>query len=426
MSISIARYISAITESPTLTIDARAKAMKEAGHNIINLGAGEPDFDTPENVCQAGIDAIRKGFTRYCPAGGIAELRAAVAKTLKAEKGLPYEPAHIAITNGAKQAIYLTLQALLNPGDEVLIQVPCWVSYSEMVKSLGGKPVLVPPKWSESGFCLNVDGFARRLSDRTKAIIINTPNNPTGSVYTRSELSALADVVFGSHGAKARGGRKRRKSLPCVISDEVYEKLTYARMAQNIPAGAAAPVPHVSIATISDTAREHTVIISGVSKTYAMTGWRIGYVAGPAAIVQAVVKLLGHTTSGCCSISQKAALAALEGDQATVEARRRTFDERRIYAVTRLRAMRGVECTEPLGAFYVFPSFKAALASKAMSRRVRSTEELAMILLEKKEVAIVPGEAFGMPGFLRISYAAAMETIKTGLDRIEELLTSMR
>ncbi len=426
MRIKIAHHVSTIAESPTLAMDARAKAMKAAGRNIINLSAGEPDFDTPENVREAGIDAIQRGFTRYCPAAGIVELRSAVARELKNEKGLSYDAGCIAIANGAKQAIYLTLQSLLNPGDEVLIQVPYWVSYPEMVRSLGGKPVLVPAKSSESGFSLDVGGFAKRLSDRTKVIIINTPNNPTGCVYNRGELSALADVLFGAGGSKSGRNKRRRRFFPCVISDEVYEKLTYARLAQDIPAGAAAPAPHVSIATLSDIARENTVVVSGVSKTYAMTGWRIGYAAGPKLIVQTIVNLLGQSTSGSCSISQKAAVAALEGDQSLVEARRRTFDERRRYAVTRLRAMKGVECTEPLGAFYVFPSFKAILGRKHASSNVRSTEELARILLEKKEVATVPGEAFGAPGFLRLSYAAAMETIKAGLDRLEDLLGSLR
>ncbi len=420
MSISIARCVATVAESPTLAMDARAKAMKAAGKNIVNLSAGEPDFDTPDHVRQAGMEAIQKGFTRYCPAAGIPELRAAVAKALKNEKGLDYGPDCVAIANGAKQAIYLALQTLLNPDDEVLIQIPYWVSYCEMVKSLGGRPVLVPAKYAESGFSLNVGGFAKRLSAKTKAVIINTPNNPTGGVYTREELSALTDVLFGS-----RGGKRARKAVPCVISDEVYEKLTYARLAQNIPAGAAAPAPHVSIATLSDAARDNTVVVRGVSKTYAMTGWRIGYAAGPKPVMQAIVNLLGQTTSGSCSISQKAGLAALEGDQSSVEARRRTFDERRGYTVTRLRAMKGVECAEPLGAFYVFPDLRGVLGKKGAARKVRSTEEFARLLLEKKEVATVPGEAFGAPGFLRMSYAAAMETIEAGLNRFEELLRSL-
>lgn len=386
----------ALAPSPTMAIDARAKQLLAEGADVVNFSVGEPDFDTPETAKAGGIEAIRQGFTKYTPAAGTLELRKAIARKLREENGLEYAPEQIVVSNGGKQSLYNAFMVLLDPGDEVIIQAPYWVSYPEMVKLAGGVPVVVETDAS-TGFKMTPDMIREKLTPRTKIINLNSPSNPTGVVYTPAELRAIAEL------AVERG--------LIIISDEIYEKLLYD--------GA----EFVSIASFGPEVKRLTVTVNGFSKAYAMTGWRMGYAAAEPDVARAMADLQSQSTSGPSSITQKAALAALTGDQSAVEAMRQEFDRRRRYVVERLRAMPGVELeVVPQGAFYVFPNVSALFGRTIGGQLVKDSDDLGMVLLEKAQVALVPGSGFGSPNHVRISYATSMERLREGLDRMERLL----
>ena len=389
---SLSRRAKALAPSPTMAVDGRAKQIAAEGIDVVNLSIGEPDFPSPESACQGGIAAIQKGLHKYTPAPGTVELRKAIAAKLLAENGLTYAPEEIVVSNGAKHSLYNALMVLVDPGDEVIIPSPYWVSYPDMVKLCEGVPVLVQTDPAK-GFRLTPDQLRARLTPKTKVLILNSPSNPTGSVYSPDELRAIAEI------AVERG--------VVVISDEIYEKLIYddARFA--------------SVASFGERFRDLTVTVNGMSKAYAMTGWRAGYAAAPKPIAKAMADLQSQTTSGPSSITQEAARTALAGNQAPVEAMRQEFDRRRRYVVDRLRDIPGFEVeTVPTGAFYVFPNISGTIGLVIDRRTIGDADDLALRLLDDAHVALVPGTGFGTPIHVRISYAAAMERLEEGLNRI--------
>lgn len=382
--------------SHTMAIDARAKQLKAQGLDIINLSVGEPDFDTPDSAKEGGIRAIHDGFTKYTIAPGIAELREAIARKLRRENGLEYNADDIVVSNGCKHSLFNVFMVVLDPGDEAIIQAPYWVSYPEMVKLSGGTPVIVQTDAS-TGFELTPEMIEHAITPRTKAIILNNPSNPTGVVYSVETLRAIAQLAV-------------RHDL-LVISDEIYERLVYD--------GAEA----VSIATLEPGMQQRTITVNGLSKAFAMTGWRLGYAAADRSIAKAMSELQSHSTSGPSSITQKAALAALEGEQQCVETMRLEFDRRRHYAIGRMRSMPGFRLdVEPRGAFYVFPNVSELFGRTVGKHHIASDDDLCSAILESAQVAVVPGGSFGSPEHIRISYATSMEKLCAGLDRIESLL----
>lgn len=393
----LARRATKISPSPTLSIDARAKELAAAGEKIINFGVGEPDFDTPEHIKAAAIEAMARGMTRYTPVPGTLELRQAICAKLLRENGLSYSPGEIVVSCGAKHSLYNALQVLVDEGDEVIVPAPYWVSYIEQVKLAGAEPVVVTTR-PENDFKLTPAELAAAITPRTRLLILNSPSNPTGSVYTIAELQALAAVVV--------------EADIWVLSDEIYEKLTYD--------GA----KHVSIASLGPEIKARTVVVNGVSKAYAMTGWRIGYAAAPAEVAKAMADLQSHSTSNPTSIAQAAAVAALNGPQEPVSAMVTAFAARREYILERLTALPGVRCRRPAGAFYVFPDVSAYFGRRFKGRVVESATDLAALLLEEAKVAVVPGAAFGDDRFLRFSYATSREKIATGMDRLAAVLAS--
>jgi len=378
--------------SATIAVDARAKALVAQGVDLVNLTAGEPDFDTLPAARAGGIAAIEQGFTRYTPTPGIAELREAIAKKLKDDNGLEYRAGQVVVSNGAKQSIYNALMVLLDPGDEVVIPTPAWVSYPEMVRLAGGEPVMVDTQ--PNHYRLDAKALAAAITPRTKVILLNNPCNPTGVVYTDAELRMVADLA--------------EKNDLYVISDEIYEKLTYG-------------AEFISIASLNPKILDRTITVNGFSKAYAMTGWRMGYAAANPQLAEAMSSFQSQVTSGASSISQRAALAALKADQAPVEAMRVQFDRRRRYVADRLTAMPGVHLDGlPEGAFYIFPRVDA-LYGKGIAGSVAFAEAL----LERGRVAVVPGLPFGSDRHVRISYAYSLETLTEGMDRIEEFARSL-
>ena len=374
-------------------MDARAKALISTGVNIVNLTAGEPDFDTPADARRGGLSAIEQGFTHYTAVAGIPELRSAIATKLRADNGLGYEPAQIVVSNGAKQSIYNALMVLLDPGDEVIIPIPSWVSYPEMVGLADGVPVLVDTR--STNFRLTAAAAEAAITPRTKAIVLNSPNNPTGVVYTDGELRALAALAV-EHDLQ-------------VISDEIYEKLVYG-------------AEFVSIASLGEDILARTVTVNGFSKAYAMTGWRMGYAAAPRELADAMASLQSQCTSGASSITQHAALAALRGDQAPLEEMRVQFDRRRRFVAERLQGMPGIEVEFlPEGAFYIFPRIAALYGRRAITGSVSFAERL----LEEGRVALVPGLPFGSDDHVRLSYASSMEQLTEAMDRMEAFVRSL-
>ena len=369
----LSQIASAVRASTTLAIDAMFKQMKADGVDVIGFGAGEPDFPTPDNIKEAGITAIRENFTRYTPTPGIPELRQAVCARLKADCGLDYVPAQIVVASGAKHALYAALHALVNPGDEIIVPAPFWVTYFEMVRMMGGIPVIVSADESEH-FKLTPERLAASVTPKTKAILLNNPSNPTGMVYSREELQALAAV--------------------CVEKD---------------------------IYIIADV-KERTIVINGVSKSYAMTGWRIGYAAAPEQIARIMANYLSHSTAAPCSIAQKAAVEALNGPQDTVEAMRKAFETRRNHLVERMNRIPGVSCLKPEGAFYVMMNLRELLGKTLHGTPIHDADDFADVFLKQGLVAVVPGNGFGAPEFVRWSYATSMENIDAGLDRLEKFL----
>lgn len=390
--------IQKIKPSPTLAITSKAKAMKAAGEDVIGFGAGEPDFNTPDNICQAAIKAIQEGFTKYCPSGGTLELKKAVVNRLKADYNLDYTPDNVVISCGGKHVLYNLFQCTLNKKDEVIIPSPYWVSYPDMVVLADGRPKIIKTKQSND-FKMTPGQLAKAINKKTKAVIINSPSNPTGAAYNKEELAALVNVAI-------------EKNI-FIISDDIYEKLVYGDFT------------FTSIPTLSEKAKEMTLIVSGVSKTYSMTGWRIGYLAGNAEIVKAITKLQSQSTSNPTSISMKAAVEALNGPQEKIAEMKQEFEKRRNYMVKRLNKIKGIKCFMPLGSFYTFPNIKRLFGKKYGDKTITCSDEFAAYLLNTVKVAVVPGEGFGADGFMRLSYATSMENIQKGLDRIEEAVKKL-
>ena len=380
----LAKRVSDIAESVTLQITSRAKKMVKEGIGVVNFAAGEPDLDTPMHIKAAGIEAIKSGFTKYTPSSGMLELREAIARKFKNDNSLDYLPSQIVISNGAKHSLNNVFQTLCEEGDEVVIPVPYWLSYPAMVKMASADPVYVSTS-AENNFKVTEDGLAAKITSKTKCFILNSPSNPTGSVYSPEELKFIAQLAV--------------KNKFYVVSDEIYEKLVYGS------------ARHVSIASLGKDIYDQTITVNGLSKSYSMTGWRIGYAAGPLEIIKAIANLQSHAASNASSISQKAALAAITGDQKCVEEMRQEFEKRRDFMVSRINRMGKISCTNPEGAFYVLCD---------VSKLKLSSAEAANRLLDEAKVAVIPGEPFGNDSVVRLSFATGMNEIKKGLDRIED------
>lgn len=379
-----------LTPSLTLAIDAKAKKLKAEGVDVCGFGAGEPDFDTPQHIKDAAVKALADGFTKYTPSSGTPELRAAIAAKLETENGLTYQPSQIIVNCGAKHSCYNAILAVCNPGDEVIIPAPYWLSYPEMVKLAGGTPVIVATD-EANGFKLTPDQFRDAMTPATKLLILNSPGNPTGSVYSREELQALAEVAL--------------EEDILLLSDEIYEKLTYD--------GA----QFVSVAALSPEINDLTITVNGFSKAFAMTGWRLGYIAAPEPIAAAIDAIQSHSTSNPTSFAQKGAVAALKGDQSFIGEMLQAFSERRAYMHERLSQIPGITCVKPMGAFYMLPNISDfGYGSVAFCDK----------LLEDQKVACVPGIAFGSDDHMRLSYASSMENIQKGLDRIAAFCASLK
>ncbi len=391
----LAARVGRIVPSPTLSITATAKAMAAQGIDVIDFASGEPDFDTPEPVKAAAEAAIRAGFTKYTPSSGIDELRNAIADKLKDEQGLHYDKSQILVSCGAKHSLYNVAEALLEAGDELIIPVPFWVSYQDQTLLNDATPVLLQTQ-ERDGYTITQDALEAVITPRTKAIIVNSPCNPTGATYDRSTLERIAAVAL-------------RHDLT-IISDEIYEKVLYDG------------VQHISIASLSPEVAARTVVINGVSKAYAMTGWRIGYAAGPKPLLTAMANIQSQSTSNPCSISQKAAVAALRLGNPFTTLMVAEFDRRRRLMVERLNKMPGVTCRMPTGAFYAFPNVSGLLGKRWKDQPIGSAANLATYLLNEAQVALVPGEPFGSDVHIRLSYATSMEAIERGLTRIEAAL----
>lgn len=381
--------------SPTLTITAKAKELKAQGVDVVGFSAGEPDFDTPEHIKQAAIEALNKGLTKYTPSTGLPEFKKAIVEKLARDNGLQYEPANIAVSVGAKHSIYNALQVLVDTGDEVIIPAPYWVSYPEQVKLADGTPVIVQTDES-SGFRMSPEQFRDAITPKTKMVILNSPSNPTGGVYSREDLEKLAQIAV-------------EKNV-MVLSDEIYEKIIYGE-------------EHVSIAAFGEDIKKLTITVNGHSKAYSMTGWRLGYLAAEKEIVSALAKIQDQSTSNPTSFAQYGGIAALNGSQEPVEAMRREFQKRRDHIVELLNACPGIECLTPGGAFYVFPRVSGAI--QASGGRFKDSDDLATWLLEEAKVAVVPGSGFGAPENMRLSYATSMDSIEKGVERIRKALAGL-
>lgn len=394
MELHISKKAQAISPSPTLAIDSKFKQMKQQGIPVVGFGAGEPDFDTPDNIKHAGIDAIKNNITKYTPASGTLELKRAICYKVKKDTGLEYTVDNVIISNGGKHSLTNIFMAILDPGDEVIIPAPYWVSYPEMVKMADGVPVFIETA-EENNFKFTMDQLESAFSPRTRALVLNTPSNPTGMIYSKEEMKKIADFAVAHN--------------MYIVFDEIYEKLVYEG-------------EHVNIATLSDEAKKLTIIVNGMAKTYAMTGWRIGYTVAEAPIIKAMSNMQSHATSNPNSIAQKASVEALEGDQSIIDTMKAEYIKRKDYMVERINSMEGLSCLNPHGAFYIFMNVKEVLGKEHYGKMIRTASELCEDLLERALVAMVPSEGFGVDGYVRLSYATSMEVIKTGLDRIEEYL----
>ena len=394
----ISKRCQAVTGSLTLEIDAKAKEMKARGLDVVGFGAGEPDFDTPQHIRDAAKDALDRGMTRYTPAAGMLELRKAVCDKLLRDNGLEYQPQQIVVSNGAKHSLFNTFQALLDEGDEVIVPGPYWVSYPELVIMAGGVPVTVQAQ-EENSFKLTPEQIEAAVTDRTRAIVLNSPNNPNGFVYTRDELQALGDIAI-------------RHDLT-IVSDEIYEFLVYD--------GA----EHVSIASLSPELKERTIVINGMSKAYAMTGWRIGYTASPLHVAKAMTNFQSHSTSNPNSIAQWAALAALSGPDDQLKTMVAEFDRRRKRMVELINGIPGLSCKPPKGAFYVMMNISGLIGKKLHGVPVTGSMSFTELLLENQQVAVVPGVGFGADKYVRLSYATDMKNLDKGLARIREFAASL-
>lgn len=388
----LAKRVSTLTPSSTLAITAKAKELKDAGHDVIGLGAGEPDFNTPEHILEAATKAMHEGHTKYTPTGGLASLKEAIIKKFEQDQGLAFTPAEVIVCSGAKHALYTLFQVILDKGDEVIIPTPYWVSYPEQVKLAEGVPVYVEGR-EENSFKITPKQLEEVITDKTKAVIINSPSNPTGMIYTREELQALAEVCV--------------KHDILIVSDEIYEKLVYGGN------------EHVSIAQLSPELKERTIIINGVSKSHSMTGWRIGYAAGNKAIIKAMTDLASHSTSNPTSVAQYASIAAYNGTQEPVETMRQAFEERLNIIHEKLIQIPGFSCIKPQGAFYLFPN--AIEAAKLTG--FETVDAWVDAILEEEKVALVPGSGFGAPENVRLSYATSLELLEKAIERIQNFMT---
>ncbi|GAT66377.1 aspartate aminotransferase [Planomonospora sphaerica] len=396
----ISARISAISESATLAVDAKAKAMKAAGRPVIGFGAGEPDFPTPDYIVEAAVEACRTPrFHKYTPAGGLPELKQAVAEKTLRDSGYRVGASQVLITNGGKQAVYEAFATLLDPGDEVLVVAPYWTTYPEAIKLAGGVQVDVVTD-ETTGYLASVEQLEAARTDRTKALLFVSPSNPTGAVYSPEQVEAIGRWAAGHD--------------LWVVTDEIYEHLTYG------------DATFSSIATAVPELGDRVVVLNGVAKTYAMTGWRVGWLIGPEDVVKAAANLQSHATSNVSNVAQAAALAAVTGDLSAVARMREAFDRRRRTMVRMLNEIPGVVCPEPKGAFYAYPSVKGLLGREFGGRRAQTSAELAEIILEEAEVALVPGEAFGTPGYFRLSYALGDEDLAEGVGRVAKFLGEAR
>lgn len=387
----LAKRVSTLTPSTTLAITAKAKALREEGHDVIGLGAGEPDFNTPQYIIDAAVKSMQDGLTKYTPSGGLLQLKEAIIQKFKKDQNITYKPSEIIVCSGAKHALYNLFQSIIDEGDEVIIPTPYWVSYPEQVKLAGGVPVFVEGK-EENEFKITPEQLEDAITERTKAVIINSPSNPTGAMYTREELKALGDVCL-AHDI-------------LIVSDEIYEKLVYG------------DAKHISIAEISPELKAQTIIINGVSKSHSMTGWRIGYAAGDETIIQAMTNLSSHSTSNPMTNAQYGAIAAYTVDDGSVEKMRRAFEERLNILYEKLIQIPGFTCVKPKGAFYLFPNVIEA----AKKCGYDTVDDWVSALLDEEKVALVPGSGFGAPENVRLSYATSLENFQEALNRIERFV----
>ncbi len=399
MSLELSKKAAAVKPSSTLAITAKAKELKAQGKDVVGFGAGEPDFDTPENICDAAIDAINNGFTKYTPASGIIELKEAVSKKFKKYNNIDYTPEQIVISNGGKHSLENIFTVLLNPGDEVIIPAPYWLSYTEIVKLAGGVPVIVKTS-KEQEYKLTAEALCKAVTNKTKALILNTPNNPTGMVYTDNELRDIADIVINKDFY--------------VVADEMYETLTYDGH------------KHISIASLGKEIYDRTITCNGLAKSYAMTGWRIGYTGSPLQIARMMGSVQSHQTSNPNSIAQKAAVEALNGPQDSVSQMNEEFNKRHQYVYERICNMPFVSTIKPMGAFYVFVDASEVLGKTHKGETVGTVAKMAEILINEYNTAVVPCADFGFDDHLRLSYAISMEQIEKGLDRIEKFLKELK
>lgn len=387
----LAHRVQALTPSSTLAITAKAKELKQAGHDVIGLGAGEPDFNTPSYILDAATSAMNKGLTKYTPAGGIAELKDAIIEKMKNDQGLLYDHDQIIVTTGAKHALYTLFQVLLNPGDEVIVPSPYWVSYPEQIKLAEGTPIYIEAE-EKKQFKITPEQLEDAITPNTRAVIINSPSNPTGIMYTKTELEALGQICLNHN--------------ILIVSDEIYEKLIYTDEA------------HVSIAEISDLLKEQTIIINGVSKSHSMTGWRIGYAIGNKQIINAMTGLASHSTSNPTSIAQYAALAAYSGGNKEIDDMRVAFQDRLEKSYQWLTSIPGITCVKPKGAFYLFPNVREAVEMNGFS----SVDAWVEAILEEEKVALVPGTGFGAPDNARLSYAISLTQLEEAIKRIKQFV----
>ncbi|WP_294381595.1 pyridoxal phosphate-dependent aminotransferase [uncultured Clostridium sp.] len=394
----LSRKAQAIEPSLTLAITAKAKEMKEKGIDVISFSAGEPDFNTPKNIINAAIKAMEDGNTKYTSVNGILQLREAICKKFKDDNGLEYNPSQIVVSTGAKQSLANTFLAILNPGDEVIVSTPYWVSYPELIKLADGKPVFVEGD-EKSNYKFTKENLEKAVTAKTKAIVLNTPNNPTGTIYNKEELEVIADFA--------------KKYDIIIISDEMYEKLIYDN--EN----------HISIASLSKDAYERTIVINGLSKSYAMTGWRIGYCAASEKIAKLMISIQSHVTSNVCSITQYAALEALNGPQDEITKMINEFEKRRNYMINRIESIDNLSILKPKGAFYIMINIENCLGKEINGKILNDSMEFCASLLENEKLAVIPGKAFGLNNYIRVSYATSMEAIKEGLNRIESFIKKL-
>ena len=392
----VSKIAEAVRASTTLAVDSLAKQMKADGLDVVGFGTGEPDFNTPDNINMAGIRAICDGKTKYTPAAGIIPLRKAIAQRLKEDCGVDYDYTQIVVASGAKHSVYIALAAITNPGDEIIIPAPFWVSYYEMVRMVGGTPVIVEAG-EEQNFKITAQQLEAAITEKTKCLMLNNPSNPTGMIYSADELRAIADVCV--------------KHDLYILADEIYYQLIYDG------------IEFTSIASLGDEVKERTLLINGVSKSYAMTGWRVGYCAANKTLAKIMANFLSHSTGAPSTISQWASVEALTGPQEGIEAMRLAFLERRDYIVKRINSIPGVSCIVPNGAFYVMMNIEQLIGKTLGGKLIENDDDFAVALLEKALVAVVPCSGFGMKNFVRWSYAASMENIEKGLDRLEKFVT---